>query len=284
MVVMQRKKEKNANMADAQLIRLALNGNNEALVALINRYKDFIYNLSFRMFGNLEDAEDASQEIWIKVITKLSSFKNNSGFRTWLYKIAFNHILNFKKSKKELVLSSFKNHHELIENLKNQEISAAYKVDNALLEQETKVECMTGMLLCLNREQRIIFILGSIFAVNSHFGAEVLNITPENFRKQLSRGREQLRNYMHNECSLINPIGKCSCKRKTQAAINVGIVDPDNLRFSQKHLKKMYDIAQKNTENVVKNILEIKCQKEFQEHPFLVLENDVLKSVFNSFT
>jgi RNA polymerase sigma factor (sigma-70 family) len=278
---MYRKKDINADVVDYQLIQLITDGNNEALVTLINRHKDFIFNLSFRMFGNIEDAKDASQEIWIKVITKLSSFKNNSGFRTWLYRLAVNHILNFKKTKKEQALSSFEQHRALIENLKSEELSAVYNVENALLEQETKVECMTGMLLCLNREQRIVFILGSIFNFNSRLGAEFLNVSPENFRQQLSRARKQLRNYMNNECSLINPNGKCSCKLKTQSAINAGIVNPQNLQFSQKHLKKVQNIAEKNTENVVENILEIKCQEEFQKHPFLILENEVLESVVN---
>jgi RNA polymerase sigma factor (sigma-70 family) len=276
-----RKKDINADVVDYQLIQLITDGNNEALVTLINRHKDFLFNLSFRMFGNIEDAKDASQEIWIKVITKLSSFKNNSGFRTWLYRLAVNHILNFKKTKKEQALSSFEQHRALIENLKSEEPSAVYNVENALLEQETKVECMTGMLLCLNKEQRIVFILGSIFNFNSRLGAEFLNVSPENFRQQLSRARKQLRNYMNNECSLINPNGKCSCKLKTQSAINAGIVNPQNLQFSQKHLKKVQNIAEKNTENVVENILEIKCQEEFQKHPFLILENEVLESVVN---
>ncbi len=278
---MYRKKDINADVVDYQLIQLITDGNNETLVTLINRHKDFIFNLSFRMFGNIEDAKDASQEIWIKVITKLSSFKNNSGFRTWLYRLAVNHILNFKKTKKEQALSSFEQHRALIENLKSEELSAVYNVENALLEQETKVECMTGMLLCLNREQRIVFILGSVFNFNSRLGAEFLNVSPENFRQQLSRARKQLRNYMNNECSLINPNGKCSCKLKTQSAINAGIVNPQNLQFSQKHLKKVQNIAEKNTENVVENILEIKCQEEFQKHPFLILENEVLESVVN---
>ncbi len=280
---MYRKKDTNANIVDIQLIRLVTDGNSEALNTLINRHKDFIYNISFRMFGNIEDAEDASQEIWIKVITKLSSFKNNSSLRTWLYRIAVNHILNFKKSNKEQALSSFKQHRTLIEKLTSQEIDASYNVESTLLEQEIKVECMTGMLLCLNREQRIVFILGSIFDFNSRLGAKLLNISPENFRQQLSRARKQLRNYMNNDCSLINPNGKCSCKQKTQSAINAGIVKPKELKFSQKHLKKVQDIAEKNTENVVENILDIKCQEKFQEHPYLIMSNNVLENVFNSF-
>ncbi len=279
--IMYRKKDTNANIVDSQLIRLVTDGNSEALNTLINRHKDFIYNISFRMFGNIEDAEDASQEIWIKVITKLSSFKNNSSFRTWLYRIAVNHILNYKKSNKEQVLSSFEQHRALIENLKSEKTSAVYNAEKALLEQETKVECMTGMLLCLNREQRIVFILGSIFNFNSQLGAVFLNVSSQNFRQQLSRARKQLRNYMNNECSLINPNGKCSCKLKTQAAINAGIVNPNNLIFSQNHLKRVQDIAKKNTNNVVESILDIKCQEEFQKHPFIILENEVLESVIN---
>ncbi|MCF8395681.1 MAG: RNA polymerase sigma factor [Melioribacteraceae bacterium] len=280
---MQRQKDKNANEVDAQLIHLVITGNDEALTMLINRHKDFIYNLSFRMFGNIDDAKDATQEIWIKVITKLSSFNFNSSFKTWLYRISVNHILNFKKSNKELAFSSFDKHDALIEKLENKDSESAIRSDINLLLQETKVECMTGMLLCLSRNQRIVFILGSIFGINSKNGSEIIEITPENFRKELSRARQQLSNYMNGKCSLINPKGTCSCKRKAMAAVRAGLINPTNLKYTPKHLRRIHEIANEKTEGVIENILEIKCQREFQEHPYLILENEVMKPVFNAF-
>ena len=155
--------------------------------------------------------------------------------------------------------------------------------DIDLLLQETKVECMTGMLLCLSRNQRIVFIMGSIFGINSKNGGEILEITPENYRKELSRARLQLTNYMKGKCSLINPMGTCSCKHKTQAAIRAGLINPSNLKYSLKHLRKIHEVASEKTESVIESILEIKCQEEYQEHPYLILENEVLDSVFENF-
>jgi len=280
---MQREKDINANILDNQLISLILDGNNEALTTLINRHKDFIYNLSFKMVGNIDDAQDITQEIWIKIMTKLSSFNNKSSFKTWLYRISVNHILNFKKSNKELAFSSFEKHDNLINNLICEVKDISTQCDIDLILQETKVECMTGMLLCLSRNQRIVFILGSIFGINSKNGSEILEITPENYRKELSRARQQLTNYMNGKCNLINPNGTCSCKRKATAAVRAGLVNPVNLKYTQKHLCKIHEIANEKTEGVIENILEIKCQKEFQEHPYLILENKIIESVFNAF-
>jgi len=71
--------------------------------------------------------------------------------------------------------------------------------------------CMTATLLCLDRKQRIVFILGSIFNVSSTIAAEILDISPENFRKQLSRAKADLFQFMEANCGLINPRNSCRC-------------------------------------------------------------------------
>lgn len=78
----------------------AINGSKEALGAIIENIEGPVFNLSLRMLGRIEDAEDAKQDILIKVITSLSSYKGKSLFSTWVYKIAVNHLIN-EKNKKE---------------------------------------------------------------------------------------------------------------------------------------------------------------------------------------
>ena len=76
-----------------QDVRLAKNGDKEALDAIICGIKDNIYGLAMRMLRHPEDAEDQTQEILIKVITHLSDFREESAFSTWVYQIACNHLL-----------------------------------------------------------------------------------------------------------------------------------------------------------------------------------------------
>ena len=69
---------------DTQLVNLSIDGNKKALQTLIIRHQLFVYNLALKMVGNVADAEDVTQEVFIKVITALAKFKGESQFRTCL--------------------------------------------------------------------------------------------------------------------------------------------------------------------------------------------------------
>jgi len=79
----------------------AQGGDLDALDALVRRHQSWVFNLALRMVWRREVAEDAKQEILIKAVTKLSTFAGKSAFRTWLYRIAINHLLNVRKSEIE---------------------------------------------------------------------------------------------------------------------------------------------------------------------------------------
>lgn len=81
-----------------KLITLSLNGDKKALEQLLVSVQDLVFNLSLRMLGSIVDAQDASQDIMIKIITNLSSFKQSSSFSTWVYRLSVNSLLNYKKS------------------------------------------------------------------------------------------------------------------------------------------------------------------------------------------
>ena len=93
---------------DRELVRLARGGNREALEQLITRHQAWIYNVVLRMVYLPQDAEDATQEILVKLMTKLSTFAGRSTFRTWLYRIVVNHVLNMKRGRADAVGWTFK--------------------------------------------------------------------------------------------------------------------------------------------------------------------------------
>jgi len=93
---------------DLDLIEEILGGSRRALETLVSRYRRWIYNVALRMTLDHQDAEDVSQEILIKLITKMATFRPEKGqFRTWLYRIVANHVLNMKTRKYERLFSSF---------------------------------------------------------------------------------------------------------------------------------------------------------------------------------
>src|SRR6201987_5472492 len=91
---------------DQNLVLRARSGDRTALEPLVQRHQAWIYNIAVRMLYHPQDAEDATQEILIKVLTRLSSFEGRSRFRTWLYRIVVNHGLNMKRGRAEVLHAS----------------------------------------------------------------------------------------------------------------------------------------------------------------------------------
>lgn len=227
------------------LVEKAKEGDKKSLELLILEVKDLIYNLSLKMLLFTEDAEDATQEILVKVITHLSTFKQESQFKTWVYRISTNYLLNAKGKKSKEFAMSFDNYENLIDS--GQSITVLHSKNEGellLLEEEVKVSCTHGLLLCLNENSRMVYILGEILEFNSLEGAEILNITPENFRKQLSRSRTKIRNFLLKKCGLANPNKPCRCAKKIDFLINLQAINPKKLRFA--HLtNRSIDLVEK---------------------------------------
>ena len=87
---------------DQYYINQLLIGDTKAMTVLVDRYKDLIYTLALRMLKNREEAEEVSQDTFIKMYKSLAKFKGDSKFSTWLYKVAYNNCLDrIKKNKKQ---------------------------------------------------------------------------------------------------------------------------------------------------------------------------------------
>ena len=102
----------------------------------------------------------------------------------------------------------------------------------ALLEEEVKVSCTQGLLLCLEETDRMIYILTVVMNYNSREGAEVLNISPENFRQRLARSRKKIRAFLESKCGLANADNPCRCTKKIDFLIDQRLFDPGALRYA----------------------------------------------------
>jgi RNA polymerase sigma factor (sigma-70 family) len=221
------------------------------------------------MVGNPDDAQDVAQEILIKTITKLSSFQRRSSFRTWLYRICLNHVINRRRSSWERLFRSYDQLAAFSDRLGDERYGARQpSAESELLVEETKNACLTGMLLCLDRKQRVAFILGAVMGVNSNLGGELLEIRPEDFRQTLSRARKQLGNFMNDRCGLINAGKACRCGAKTRACIAAGLVDPVRLRFTPEHLTHVREVVAEKAA-LVEDALDARVQDVFRGRPQL---------------
>jgi RNA polymerase sigma factor (sigma-70 family) len=141
------------------------------------------YNIAVRMLYHPQDAEDATQEILLKALTWLSSFEGRISFRTWLYRIVVNHVLNMKRGRAEQEVTGFRAYGDPLDGTPDSEPPDLRSVspDVKVLVTEAMISCTSGMLLCLDREQRLAYILGEILEVTDAVAADVLDITCENF-------------------------------------------------------------------------------------------------------
>ena len=249
-------------------MRLAKDGNREALEQLITRHQAWIYNVVLRMVYLPQDAEDATQEILVKLMTKLSTFAGRSTFRTWLYRIVVNHVLNMKRGRADAVGWTFKRYGVELDATPDMDLPDPRSVsaDVQLLVDEARIGCTSGMLLCLDREQRLIYVLGEIFGVTDLVGAEILEISRENFRQKLARARRDLHNFLQDKCGLVNGANPCRCAKKTQGFMRAGFVDPQKLLFARVHMTRVRDVAEKKSEDL--DALDEAYAEIHRSHPF----------------
>jgi Sigma-70 region 2 len=106
-------------------------------------------NIAVRMLYHPLDAEDATQEILIKVLTRLSSFEGRSSFPTGLHRVAFNHLLNVKRGREELKITTFPAYGDALDNTPDLELPDRKdpSPDTNLLVTEAMLACTSGMLL-----------------------------------------------------------------------------------------------------------------------------------------
>jgi len=253
---------------DQLLVQEACAGSKAAVEQLIRTHQRFIYNVALKLVREEDDAADLTQEVLIKVLTRLDQFEQKSSFRTWLYRIVMNHFLTGQRKKAEKLIHSFDELGVVIDELHNSEDMNAEERET-YTEQiiDVRNKCMASTLLCLDRQQRIILILGGVFNLRSNVAAQILGLTPENFRKQLSRAKHDLFQFMDNKCGLIDPNNPCRCHKKTKGFIKEGKVDPSTNRFTGEALETIGEVVNlKNHE--LDRLIEGKYLRLFTNQPY----------------
>ncbi len=214
-----------------ELIQKATAGDKPSLETVICSVQELVFNLSLRMLGTFPDAEDASQDILLKVMTHLSSFKGESSFSTWVFRIAVNHLKDYKKHMFARFPLSFEFYGDDIQNAGTEDVpDLTQNVEQAILAEELKLSCTNVMLQCLDTESRCIFILGTMFRVDSRIAGDILGITPEAYRKRLSRVRKKMADFLTEYCGEYGK-GKCHCADRVNYAIQSRRISPAQLYY-----------------------------------------------------
>src|SRR5438093_13122377 len=201
--------------------RRAVDGDREALDSLVQTVQGDIYGLALRMLWNREDAEDATQEILVRVVTRLAQFDFRSKLKTWVYRVAVNYILDVKKSPVERMHLNFERFgQDLAEGLSSD--GGPTDAERSLLTEEVKIGCTLGMLQCLDRQHRLAYVFGEILELPGPDAADALGITPALFRKRLQQARTAIVSFTRTYCGLASDTAACACHRRVPAALRAG--------------------------------------------------------------
>lgn len=221
-----------ANERNFELVDKAIAGNNQALEELLESVNDLVFTLSLRFLGTPCDAEDATQEIAVKVMAQLSTFRKESAFSTWVYRIAVNHLKDSRNHRFAHAPFSFEMYGVDICDGRALDVpDLTQGVDKNLLERELKLSCTNVMLQCLDADSRCAYVLGTMFKVDSSTAAEALDISAEAYRQRLSRARKTVSEFLSAYCEH-GGSSVCSCSRRIDFAIATHRLEPSNLEYS----------------------------------------------------
>ncbi|OGG74267.1 hypothetical protein A3A37_03025 [Candidatus Kaiserbacteria bacterium RIFCSPLOWO2_01_FULL_52_36] len=142
---------------DGQLISEYLEGDEKALSFLVNRYLKDVYSLAFKLTGNLQAAEDITQNSFIKAWKHIRRYRQESSFRTWIFSITRNTAIDWLRQKKDVPFSSFEN--ELGENKLVESLADTQLLPNELIMQAEDTAFVQNLLVQLNPRYKEVLTL-----------------------------------------------------------------------------------------------------------------------------
>ena len=178
---------------DTQLITETLGGDTEAFGKLVHKYQSRLFNTLLHVAGNREEAEDVMQEAFVQAFVKLESFRGDSAFYTWLYRIAFNISISRKRKKKPETSID-----------RQQELSGSEPIDHGeqptdRLLREERADQLHQAMAALHEEHRAVLTLREMEGFCYETIGEILDLPAGTVRSRLHRARMQL----HNELKAI---------------------------------------------------------------------------------
>jgi RNA polymerase sigma factor (sigma-70 family) len=214
----------------AEWARAATAGDREALAQLLDALQDGIYRLSLRMLGHPQDAEDAAQEVLVVVLTQLGSFRGESALRTWAYRIAANHLGRVRRGRRETV--SFEFLEETLEAGMAEPSEELSEAEATVLTREIRLRCTEAMMLSLDRDSRIAYLLSDVFELPGDEAAAILDVDPAIYRKRVSRARARLFAFLRTRCGVYDAGNPCRCRGQLTSAGKRGLLAKDEIVFT----------------------------------------------------
>ena len=215
-------------------VAAALAGDRDALERVVRAVQPMVHRLALRFFGCPSHADDATQEALVQVVTRLDRFAGRSAFTTWVYRVATNKFLSMARSPAEreaMTVEQFDD--DLAPTAAPAAGEGASDLDRQMTLAEIRIGCTLAMLLCLDRDARMAYILGAIAELDHQSAAAILECSPAAYRKRLERARDDITRLMRARCGVFDPAGeKCRCHLRVPMATTRGHLVPERLLFA----------------------------------------------------
>jgi RNA polymerase sigma factor (sigma-70 family) len=216
----------------------AAGGDREALSELVHEIQHPMYRLALRFLANPDDAQDACQEVLIRIVTRLGTFEGRSKFSTWAYTVAVRSLLRTRKRLYESAVHGAEEYAAALDAGLGEDPTLD-EAEYRLLSEEVRISCTYGMLLCLPRPQRAAYLLADVLGLTDGEGAEILDCSRDAFRQRVSRARRTLRLVIDNRCGLVDPANPCRCSRQIASAEAAGVLDRTRLPLARHRRQEM---------------------------------------------
>ncbi len=189
----QMKGVKHLNQQEISLIEKVKKGDISSFEALIAPYQKKAFNIAYRMLGNLEDANDVTQEAMIKIYKSIAGFQGKSSFSTWVYSVVSNSCIDYIRKNRKAVIVSLDREYDTGESMYKLEVADEMNTPEYLFEKNEIKRMIHDAINQLNVDQREIIILRDINGFSYHEIAEILKCSEGTVKSRISRARSSLK-------------------------------------------------------------------------------------------
>lgn|GEM_PF-650913 len=217
----------------------------QKLESLFSENYSKLYACAYRMLGNHQDAEDALQSAFLKAYKNIDNFKGESELYTWVYRIVINESNRSYEITKKLPVVRIAGDLGMSEREFFASIAYVPDLEDDLIMDEMREKCLHAFLKCLPQNQRVCFLLKTCMHLKNQEIADILEMSVENVKVTLFRGRKKLQELFEMRCSLIDPNKPCECHlwikfmRDRHLPLPEGYRQPKVEELKKEHFKNM---------------------------------------------
>lgn len=223
-----------------------------------------VYKLALGLTGNANDAEEITQEAFFRALRSFDTYRQDSSFFTWIYRITLNVANDYMKHRRKMPSQVLEDLGYSKEDILDK--NPSNDPEMLLLAKEARSKCLYSLTECLPIEQRKIFCLAITIGLPYKLVAEILDCSLSKVKTTIHRAKQRWFGYMENRCTLIKKSNPCHCVQWVRFALDKGWISKE-------------EVINRKPENNSQTIAEIRELKTLRDFYTLLYPEDVDQSL-----